>query len=130
MFVGGCHGALHSRACMSGASGRFFLGLKISVRSSSVRNTCSLGRVHHVIGTLPGRCHMPFTVCMSNFGCHRVTSGLGLPLKAIGDHVCFAHRELRRSLGSFEWGQWLSVFGVVCLVSTNYYRDAQHFIFL
>lgn len=109
MFVGGCHGAIHSRAFISRASGLFRLGLPRSSKFSSARNTCSLGRVRHVIGTLPGSCHIPFTVCMSKFGCERVTRGLKLPLKAIGDHVFFAHRELRGSLGSFHWISSLSL---------------------
>lgn len=94
---------MHSRAFISRASGCCRLGLPRSSKFVDARNTCSLGRVRHVIGTLPGRCGIPFSVRMSKFGCHRVTSGLNLPLKAIGDHVFFAQRHLRRRLGSFMW---------------------------
>lgn len=94
---------IHSRAFISRASGLCRLDVPRSSNFSDARKTCSVGRVRHVINLLPGRCHVPFTVRISKFGCHRVTRGLKLPLNAMGDEVFFAERHLRKRLHSFMW---------------------------
>lgn len=66
------------------------------------RCTCSLGRLRGIVGTMPRSVQGPFLVCITKFGCGRVTRGVKLPVNAVGDHLFFIHGELRGRLGRFN----------------------------